>query len=446
MSKRRPLRLILAGLTVSLFVGALVMLVSGGRSAWSEALSDSGVVALLGGGGPVGGVSSRPVTISGSGHVQMTVVDLDGNPLTEGTVVLSCLQGGDVLRIEEGAVRIEEEGHVVGPGCRGQVCAELMHASHVPAEPWVVRPGVETTVVARPLMRLHGQVFDDRGHPVPAATVYFVAPPEADPMAVPPLVTRSTTTDADGAFSAAGIERPPCGPCEQARGECEGRPLPVHDQVMVVVRADGLAPGEVLVDAPGLDGRVVGSTLEDPITITLAPSEGLTSGRLTDEAGRAYPRAYVLARSTTRPYEQHRAEVIEDVFELDGLGEGRYDLRALQDGVELAVRKDVGAGDEVELVGEPRADGPDVVLVLHIDGGPAEGFVVDGGPFRGAETDMQGEVRARQALPGPVRVRVRGPGRRPTVHEVVIDDPAEAEGEEQIVRIELPSARDASRG
>jgi hypothetical protein len=302
-------------------------------------------------------------------------------------------------------------------------------------------------VVARPLPRLHGEVVDERGNPVPAATVYFVPPPDSDPLAVLPLAIRSTTTDADGTFSAAWIERPPCGPCEHARSECESRTLPVYDQLLVVVRADGYMAGEILIDVPMPETRgQAGSTPDQPITVAIAPSEASTSGRLIDRAGRAYPRAYVLARSSERPYEQHRAEVVDDLFELDGLGEGLYDLRAIQDGVELATRAGVRAGDEVELVGDPRADGPDVVLVLHLDGRPARGLTVDGGAFRGAETDMQGEVRAAQVLPGSFRVRVRSPGRRPTVHELVVEDPAGAGGAEQVLYIEIASPQGASRG
>lgn len=446
------LRIGLVLLVVGLFGAALAMLWSGGRAALQGAIEEGGVVGLFSDdAGPIGGVSSRPVTVSGSGRVQMHVVDPDGLPLSEGTVVLSCLRDGEIHRIEEGAVRIGEDGRVEGPGCRHQICAELVHASHVPAEPWVLRAGAEHTVVARPLARLHGEVVDDRGAPVPAAKVYFVDPPDADPMAVLPLVARSTSTDADGTFSAAWIERPPCGPCEAARGECEARALPVHDQVLVAVRADGFALAEHLIEAPGAHvdpaAPVAGRASDEPLTITLRASEPVVSGRLTDERGRAYPRAYVLARSTARPYEQHRADVVDDVFELDGLGEGTYDLRALQDGVELTTWGGVRAGDEVDLVGELRADGPDVVLKVVLEGRAAEGIAVDGGPFRGDRTDMQGEVRALQVLPGDVRVRLRGPGRRPSVHEVTIEGPAEGDDRAaQVVRIDLPSPRAASRG
>jgi hypothetical protein len=448
MSAKARLRWALAAVVLGLFGASLAMLWNGGRAVVSGAMEEGGLAAIFSEGGPVGGVSSRPVTVSGSGRVLMDVVDLDGQPITEGTVVLSCLRGGEVHRIEEGAVRIDDEGHVEGPGCREKVCAELMHTSHVPAEPWVVRPGALQTVVARPLPRLHGEVIDEHGQPVPAATVFFVPPADADPMAMLPLMTRSTSTDADGTFSVAWIERPPCGPCEAARGECDGRVLPIYDEVIVAVRADGFSPTEALIDVPGSwDSRVApGASPDAPLSIRLAPSEGVLSGRLTDHAGRPYPRAYVLARSTQRTYEQLRADVVDDVFEIEGLGKGPYDLRALQDGVELASLGGARAGDTVELVGEPRADGPDLILRLRVDGRPAEGIVVDGGPFREARTDMQGEVRASRVLPGSFRVRARGPGRRPSVHEVAVETPAEGVAAEQVFGFELPSPRSASRG
>jgi hypothetical protein len=445
MSGAGRLRWVLAVTVVGLFGAALVMLWSGGRAALHEAMEDTALGSFLVDHGPVGGVSSRPITVSGSGRVLMEVVDLDGSPLTEGTVVLSCLSGGEVHRIEEGAVRIDDEGRVEGPGCREQVCAELMHTSYVPAQPWVLRPGAVQTVVARPLPRLYGEVVDEHGQGVPAARVFFVPPPDADPMALLPLMTRSTVTDADGAFSAAWIERPTCGPCEIARGECDGRFLPVYDEVIVAVRSDGFAVTEQMVDVPGAgpSRTVPGTGPDEPLTIRLSPSDGGLRGRLTDDAGQAYPRAYVLVRSSERPYEQFRADIVDDVFEVEGLGQGLYDVRALQDGVELARLGGARSGDDVELVGELPAAGPELVLQLRSDGLPAEGVAVDGGPFRDVRTDMQGEVRARQALPGMFHVRVRAPGRRPSVHDVTVaqDGPAM-----QVVGIELPSPRAASRG
>lgn len=430
-------------LGVGLFVAALSMLWSGGRSAVRKIVPDDAREAFFADDGEsVGGVASRPVTVSGSGRVRAQVVDPDGLPLSEGTVVLSCLRDGEVQRIRDGALRIGEEGWIEGPGCRAEICAELMHPAFVPAEPWVLRPGGEHVVVARPLPRLHGEVVDAEGEPVPAATVAFVAPLDADPTAMLPLVSRSTTTDADGAFSAAWIERPPCGPCEAARGECDARPLPLHDRITVFVRADGLVPAQVAVDAldpPGTD-------LDAPLRIELSSSDALLSGRLTDMGGRGYPRAFVLARSRQRPHEQHRADVVDAEFELDGLGEGTYDLRALQDGVELTTVTDVRAGEAVELLGEPSADGPDVVLEVRVEGGSAEGIVVVGGPFRGDRTDMEGKVRAEQVLAGEYLLRLRGPGRRPSVHTVTIEplEGAAARPDEQHVTIELASS--PSRG
>ena len=86
-----------------------------------------------------GGVQAAEVDVDASIMVRGEVVDADGQPVTEGALLLRCLQG-DRVRVL-GATRLDEEGAFEGPGCRGQVCATLQHAAEMPAEPWVLRPG-----------------------------------------------------------------------------------------------------------------------------------------------------------------------------------------------------------------------------------------------------------------------------------------------------------------
>lgn len=349
-----------------------------------------------------GGVRAAEVDVDASIMVRGEVVDADGQPVTEGALLLRCLQG-DRVRVL-GATRLDDDGAFEGPGCRGQVCASLQHAAETPADPWVLRPGTRTVLRTRSLSRLWGEVVTPSGDAVAAAWVTFVAAgpaDERDPMALPPLSTRNTTTDAEGRFVVGWVERPPCGPCEEAMGSCSDLP-PMIESLEAVATAPGHASGRVSFD------RETATSPDDPLRVTLEIAEDLLTGQLLGADEAAYPRAYVLARSLARPREQRRAEVDADGnFEVDGLGPGRYSLRALQDGVELATAE-AEPGADVELVGSVDARGPAlVVTVLDEDGRFAPGATVDGGPFRNTKTDMKGRVRVESALPGPLMLRVR---------------------------------------
>ncbi len=349
-----------------------------------------------------GGVRSAEVDLDASYVVRGEVVDAEGVPLTEGALLLRCLQG-DAVRVL-GTVKVGENGVFEGPGCRGQVCATLQHASQTPAEPWILRPGSATILRTEGLERLWGEVVTPSGDPVEAARIVFLPAGPAsdrDPLALLPLATRSTTSDADGRFSVAWIQRPPCGPCEEAVGGCPELPQFV-DGLEALATASGFASGRT-----GFDRESVADP-DSPLRITLQRAEDLLTGQLLDANGNAYARAYVLARSVDRPREQRRAEVdAEGNFEMDGLGPGPHAVRALQDGVELATAE-ADAGADVELLGSVDALGPDLeVSVLLENGRSAVGATVDGGPFHGEKTDMKGRVRATAVLPGPMGLRVR---------------------------------------
>lgn len=380
-----------------------------------------GAVLGHGGGGIVGAGADR----DGSARVRGEVVDEDGLPLTEGAVTLRCLRGGQITAL--GSVALNEEGTFEAAGCRGQVCASLQHPSQRPRDAWVLRAGVDEHLETQSLPRLWGVVRDESGHAIEAARVIFGpggAKDERDPLALIPLATRSTTTDADGRFVVAWIERPPCGPCEEARGGCQALP-PFVD----VLRATATAQGSASARVEWAIDESVGEDPDEPLVIVMPSAGDLLTGRLLDGDGRAYPRAYVLASPIDRPAELRRADVDRDGnFELDGLGEGIQQLRALQDGVELATARGE-AGQDVTLRGELAATGVELeVRVVDGEGAPLVKARVDGGPFRQARTDVKGRVRASRVLPGSLRLLVRaGPDavrETVTVPEADPEDPA----------------------
>lgn len=377
------------------------------------------------GGGSYGVARRSDVDRSGVGTVRGRVVDEDGSPVTEGRVILHCLAQGaeQSAPIEGGAVEIGPEGEFAGPGCRGIVCAELRHATLLPREPWVLGPGQPPAVLAaRPLERIVGQVTDGEGQAIAGAQIIVRRGGDGDddPAALPPFTSRSTVSDGEGFFNFARVERPPCDPCGEASGRCEpgdARDVPTYSALVLVARAPGF--------------RSVEKTVElgepEPWQIVLVPPLAPLTGTVTDGEGRAYPRARVLARSRARGYEIHQARVDAGRFSLAELGEGPYDLRAVQDGVELAAAPGHVAGDAVSLVGQVPAIGRVVELeVVRSDTDEAiTGAVVDGGPFVGARTDAAGVARAADVLPGSYALGIRVAGLRSQRRELTVPEGGE---------------------
>lgn len=367
-------------------------------------------------GEPAKGVARRgEVDRSGVGVVRGRIVDTDGTPVTEGRVILHCLAKEHTGPIEEGVVEVGPEGEFSGPGCRGIICAEFRHTHLLPRDPWVLEPGEQPTLVARPFERAVGSVVDREGRGIPGAQVVVRRGADDDPSALPPFTSRNAVTDGEGFFGFARVERPPCDPCGEASGRCEpgdARDVPTYSQLVLVARAPGYRSTE----------KTVSLDDDEPWQIELQPPLAPLQGTLTDGEGRAYPRARVLARSQDRGYEIHQARADGGQFKLGELGEGAYDLRAVQDGIELAAALGHGAGESVEMIGQVPAVGRDVVLeVVHAGSDePVAGAVVDGGPFAGARTDPSGVVRAEGVLPGTYALGIRVPGLRSQRREFVV--------------------------
>jgi hypothetical protein len=352
-------------------------------------------------------------------------------PVAEGSIDVLCLDDdGQVQRLAAG-VRPDEDGWIEAPACDGTACLDFHHASLIAARAWELRAGEPQQLHVRPLPRLFGRVVNPQGVEVAGATI-AVAPSEGeDPQAMPPFVTTSTTTDAEGLFSFAWLERPPCHVCGDVSG-CDDGPLPTYDQVKLVAQAAGYALGEhTLVVDP-----LAHPDPDQALTIALTSSKAALRVSVLDPGGRRYPRLKVLARSQARPYEQHRAESIEGgAFEFTNLGSGVYDLRAIQDGVEVARWEGVQAGEDLVMQGlRPAVGATLTVRVVDDRARPISGAVVSGGPFQQAQTDVGGEVRVVAVLAGDYKLAVRGPSGEQTRQTITV---VPGEGESQLEQIEL---------
>ncbi|MCY1007547.1 carboxypeptidase-like regulatory domain-containing protein [Nannocystis pusilla] len=305
------------------------------------------VTAAVEGEAPVLGVARRAdVDRSGEGVVRGRIVDRDGSPVSDGRIILHCLPSGSdrSAPIDGGVVEPSPEGEFSGPGCRGIVCAELRHPTLVPRDSWVLEPNrTPVTLVAQALSRVVGSVSDGEGRAVAGAQIWVRRGADDDPAALPPFTSRNTVSDGEGFFSFARVEKPPCDPCGEASGRCEpgdARDVPTYASLMLIARAPGFRPTE----------KEVSVDEEEGWQIVLAPPLSPLQGTVTDAEGRGYARARVLARAHTRGYEVHQARVEAGQFSLAELGEGSYDLRVVQDGVEAGElgrtrgRRDGGAG------------------------------------------------------------------------------------------------------
>ena len=421
----------LVGLALAVMAVALWLWWTGAGVAGKTGAGKRGRRPAVAGGpapGPSGyGIGRADSDRSGVGKVHGRIVDSDNLPVSEGRVILHCLRPGaeQAYPIDGGALEVGVEGEFVGPGCHGTICAEFRHTHLLPREPWVFEVNKpEQTVVARPLARITGTVVDPQGNPVAGARVMVRRGRDDDPTALPPFTARTTTSDAEGVFNFARVERPPCDPCGEASGRCEAGDVvevPAYNALILVARAPVFRSVEKPVELGDEDWQV-----------TLLPPLEPMIGTLQDAEGRAYPRARVLARSRARAHEVHQAIVTGGEFTLPELGEGLYDLRALQDGVELASAS-AEAGEHVALIGDRPAGGPALVVeVRGNDGEPVVGASIDGGPFAGAKTDAEGTVRADDVAPGRYALIIRAPDSGTQRQEIEV--PPRPDGAAAIVR------------
>lgn len=352
--------------------------------------------------GDARGVAARAATVAADGWVRGQVLDEDGGVVGEGQLSLWCLGAdGEVARIEGGVLALDEEGRFEGPACRGTVCPELRHPARIPAVPWSLRPGTEAVLETRLLPRLWARVVDPEGRPVAGAAVGIVLPADEDDAgAVLPVMTTRTSSDEDGLWSVALVERPPCDPCQDARGACPEALLPVADRVLVTARAPGWAPGtrELSIEEA--------SDPEAPVEVALRVATAAITGRLLDAGGEPLPRALVLARSESEPTEQHRAEADTGAFAFEALADGPYTVRAIQDGRELLRREGVAPGQTVELV-LPAALRDVELVMADEEGRPWSDVRVEGGPFGREHSDAEGRVRAQRVAPGTYILRIQ---------------------------------------
>jgi hypothetical protein len=122
-------------------------------------------------------------------------------------------------------------------------------------------------------------------------------------------------------------------------------------------------------------------------------------------------------------------------FAFTGLGEGRYRLRALRDGVELASGESE-AGAKLVMRATRSARGSTLELELRDEQGlPLVDVRVDGGPFQAARSDELGRVIASDVFAGAYDLRLRPAGAECGVSRERIEIPAVAR--DQTIRVDL---------
>ena len=363
------------------------------------------------------------------GWVEGRVEDTDGQPIVDGKVRLHCATGQGSQGVEGTVHTLDDEGVFRVRGCQRMTCAEFVHPSMIQSEPWLLEVGRPAVLRARPLVRQQGQVVDPRGDPIAGARLVLDMSEKTDH-----FTTRNTVTDGDGLFSFAVVETPPCDPCRRLTGACddlEGAPAAAEQGPQTL---------NLLAHAAGFRSASTEVEFADkaPWRVELADAGPAIWGRLVDANGRAYPRAKILARSLEQPAEIHRASIEGADFELAEVGQGTYELRALQDGIELATAEAV-AGVEIELRGLVPAEG--IALTLRVIDGPSgdalAGVSVDGGPFTAQVSDRRGEIRVGQVLPGVYTLRLQPPGGVALRQRVTV-----SEGEPELrIRVEIGTDR-----
>ena len=322
------------------------------------------------------------------------IIAADQGPLTLGAIELWCDDGQLAAR-----ARVDEDGSFSAPACATTTCVRLRHPSFEQPIAWELGPNERREFTVGSAPGISGVVLSPLGQGVADAS----------------LIVRSddgrraaARTDAAGEFTAALPRLRPCDACDLERGSpvCSEQPLDGdgdHLAARVLVSAPEFAPGEFEVELelePGA-GAVAQLELEPPA----APITGVVRGA---DGALFDSRTKVLATNVERAEEQHHAQLEAGQFELSGLADARYRLRAIRDGREVASLDSAAPGDQVELRAEQGAGGIALQLeILDASARPVADVRVDGGPFVGAVSDAQGRVEAAEVAAGSYTLRLR---------------------------------------
>ncbi|PRP97640.1 hypothetical protein ENSA5_31460 [Enhygromyxa salina] len=338
----------------------------------------------------------------GEAAVMGVVVSPELGPLASGRIDLWCRDGELAARVAVG-----EDGSFSGPACPGTTCVRLVHPAFEQPRGWELEPDEARELTVVHAAQVRGTVLSTAGDAIADASLIVH---DADGRRV------AARSDAGGEFRAAIPGLRPCDACDLERGTptCRADPRPAStSRGRVLVSASDYAPVEVEVELE------IGA--EIPLELVLPPPAAPITGRVLGLDGRPFgARAMALATNVAREAEQHACAVDESgSFVLSGLGDGRYRLRVVRDGRELATADDVAPGDEIELRAEVPARGVTLgIKVTAADDRPMAKVRVDGGPFRGAWTDDEGYVAAASVLPGRYTLRLRA-AKCPVVREIV---------------------------
>lgn len=321
------------------------------------------------------------------------IVDTEGRPVPGGMVSVHCADDGAVM--PGGRVKVDARGHFEAPTCSAGVCVRLSHTSMIQVEPWEVSAG-DRNLLARPLARLVGKVVDGQGVAIVGAKL-TIRDTESDIALAPAFVDRSTISDAEGEFAFARVEMPVCDRCAALDGSCEvgeSRPADLVDGPMEIIASH---PDHALLQASFEASR------SHPLHLVMPRGLKPLRGRLIGSDEQPFARARIALQSELRRFERRTARVdAQGRFEFRGLGTGPYQLIATQDGIELARKPGVGAGDaEVELQGHVGGRGRDLELVFRTPAGAdISGMVLQGGPFERIRVGESGTVAAPGMVPG----------------------------------------------
>ncbi len=280
----------------------------------------------------VGGeISQVDVLLGGGGGMTGKVVDSQGQPVAEATILLT--RGDETSQMRTGAdgtFRIDRP-ELLGNGATVQAVS-LQHAD---SERVDAVGGAEVTLTLGPGGEIHGFVQDAEGKPLPGSvvSVHGWAPIVPDPFS--PQFVRPDRVVNEGAAFAVGPLRPGR---YRLRGEAPGR-------------------GAVLVD----DLVVTSGNVRDNVVIRLGVG-GVVRGQVRDEQGQAVPDAKIIVwePGAVLPPKSGRSDA-EGRYIVRGVTPGRLSVRAqhpeyltaMESGVEVREAEET----ERDIVVRKRAEG-----------------------------------------------------------------------------------------